>query len=251
MTNDIISWIIIIATLFSILVIAYAGFLLIFSRGNRAALEQGKQLFFNTVIGIIIMVAGWTIVDTVMKLILDGDFGMWNQVQCGAGEFAAGAAEYEITLEEEGIGVAPGTVLTIDGVDIASCDTSQIVSTTFLGNSIQIHSSLVSSLESIDREWRRRGGNSAYNVYSVGGYACRTIAGSSRQSYHSYGVAVDINPASNPHRFDGVCQSDLPDWLIQSFRSQGWGWGCDWRSSKDAMHFSKARSEGGNLNVTR
>lgn len=107
MINDIISWIVIIASLFSILVISYAGFLFIFSQGDRAALEQGKQLFFNGIIGIIIMVAGWTIVDTVMKLILDGNFGMWNQIECGAGEFAAGTSVYGIKLENYDVDIVP------------------------------------------------------------------------------------------------------------------------------------------------
>ena len=256
MINGIVEWLIIILTLFSVLIIAYAGFLLVFSRGDRSALETGKKLFFNSIIGILIMLAGWTIVDTTIKLTAGGNLGMWNEVQCGAGEFAAGEANYSIKLREleYEAGVPLNTTVTLHtgghvGVDgntsnISACDESAMVSMNFLGQGIRIHQNLVPSLNQIDSQWRARGGNSAYEVRSVGGYNCRRIANSNRMSYHSYGVAVDINASTNPH-LGSECRTDMPPWFRELFTSRGWGWGCNWSSSKDAMHFSKASGEGG------
>jgi hypothetical protein len=39
----------------------------------------------------------------------------------------------------------------------------------------------------------------------------------------------------------------MPASFRQLFLSEGWGWGGNWNSSKDAMHFSKATGEGGNM----
>ena len=103
MINDIVSWVIIIGTLFAVVVLAYAGMLLIFSRGDTAALEKGKQTFINSIIGILIMLAGWMIVDTTIKLVTGGKLGMWNEVECGAGEFSVGEAKYYIALTAEEI----------------------------------------------------------------------------------------------------------------------------------------------------
>lgn len=257
MVNGIVEWLIVIVVLFTILMMAYAGFLLIFSAGNRASLEQGKQLFFNGIIGMLIMLAGWTMVDTVIKLLVGGNLGMWNEVQCGAGQYGVGGAAYDIDLEqlEFEAAVEPGEVITLstgghfatDGevLALSPCDESSIITMGFLGHSIRIHRNLQSSLENIDAQWRARGGNSAYRVYSVGGYDCRKIAGSDKNSYHSYGVAIDVNPPTNPH-LKTECRTDMPQWFRDLFIQQGWGWGCNWSSSKDAMHFSKASGEGGN-----
>lgn len=258
MINGIVDWIVIIASLFSILILAYAGFLLIFSQGDRSALEKGKQLFFQSIIGILIMLAGWTIVDTVIKLTVGGEFGQWNEVQCGAGEFAAGTArEYSSDLRFAEIEVAEGdgSVVTVHtgghvGIDgestsIVACDESQMVSVTLFGVPIRIHQNYQASLQRIDAAWRAQGGNeSFYRVTSVGGYNCRQIAGSGAMSKHSYGLAVDINPAQNPH-LGSECRTDMPPAFRQLFIDEGWGWGCNWTSSKDAMHFSKAPNEGG------
>jgi len=43
-----------------------------------------------------------------------------------------------------------------------------------------------------------------------------------------------------------VCTTDMPRAFVQLFLDEGWGWGCNWNSTKDAMHFSKAPGEGGN-----
>lgn len=75
-------------------------------------------------------------------------------------------------------------------------------------------------------------------------------------SQHSYGLAVDVNPLQNPEvSLDGRVRDkaakvyrdrtlDLPgmihpdDVVVRAFASIGWGWGGDWSSMKDYMHFS-------------
>lgn len=93
--------------------------------------------------------------------------------------------------------------------------------------------------------------NSGYQIKSIGGYANRNIAGTGQKSFHSLGVAIDINPSSNPHLFDGRTVTDMPSNVSAMARKYGLGWGGDWRSSKDTMHFSMADKEGGSVAVDR
>lgn len=91
----------------------------------------------------------------------------------------------------------------------------------------------------------------------------RTIAGSSRLSNHSYGLAVDLNPKYNPYvktASDGslICQPpgseayadrsgdfaykiDENDLAYHLFTQAGFTWGGGWSSVKDYQHFEKER----------
>jgi hypothetical protein len=87
-------------------------------------------------------------------------------------------------------------------------------------------------------------------------FVCRPTRGSSSWSQHAYGLAIDINPFQNPYvRSDG----GLVPWLartyldrddvrpgmlvaggeaVAAFADIGWGWGGEWTSPIDYMHFS-------------
>jgi hypothetical protein len=84
-----------------------------------------------------------------------------------------------------------------------------------------------------------------YVIKSMGGYADRNIAGTNTPSYHSRGAAIDINPAENPYGRARI--TDMPDGTREAARAMGLGWGLDWPSISDAMHFSAGRFELGSL----
>jgi hypothetical protein len=85
-------------------------------------------------------------------------------------------------------------------------------------------------------------------------FNCRPITGSDSWSEHSYGWAVDINPIQNPYERDGeVLPPEGEPYLdrdevrpgmvsrpgvVEHFDALGWGWGGDWNTLKDYMHFS-------------
>ena len=90
-------------------------------------------------------------------------------------------------------------------------------------------------------------------------FCYRPIAGSSKLSKHSLGLAIDINPLYNPYYKvfkDGTrfvqpatakiyCNRkatfpykiDHKDLCYRLFKANGFQWGGDWRSSKDYQHF--------------
>jgi Type IV secretion system pilin len=88
MINEIIKWLFgMIAVLFAGLMLV-AGFGLVTSGGNPSALSAAKSKFVNAIIGIIIVLSAYLIIDTLMRGLLKGGdgtlegFGPWSQVQC-------------------------------------------------------------------------------------------------------------------------------------------------------------------------
>ncbi|MFT7507370.1 MAG: hypothetical protein ACI92I_000516 [Acidimicrobiales bacterium] len=267
MTNNIVEWLIIVATSLVVLILAYAGFRLITSGGNATALADAKKMLINAIIGIIIMLAGWTIVDTFLKVFAGGDLGVWNETDCGemfesekpvAYGIVSKAHNYLAPEFDDGSYTGGGSTKTFTGpggtpIVASPCKDgiTDLRTVNFLGRSVTVHKAMVASLGRIDAGWRAKGGPTFYPIRSMGGYSCRNVANSSNISNHSYGIAIDINAAQNPHnvppRVANVCTTDMPPAFRDMFLREGWGWGCNWRSSKDAMHFSKATGEGGDM----
>jgi hypothetical protein len=86
-------------------------------------------------------------------------------------------------------------------------------------------------------------------------FVCRTRVEGTSWSRHAYGLAVDVNPFHNPYVRGDLVVPELAsaytdrswaragmvlpgDAVTAAFGSIGWGWGGDWRSAKDWMHFS-------------
>ena len=84
-------------------------------------------------------------------------------------------------------------------------------------------------------------------------FVCRPAVNSSNWSRHALGGAIDINPFHNPYRKDDLVlpelasayldrDRDVPGMVspevVELFADIGWGWGGNWRSVDDWMHFS-------------
>lgn len=78
-----------------------------------------------------------------------------------------------------------------------------------------------------------------YRPVSIGGYNDRNIAGTNTKSLHSYGYAIDIDPAKNPVQY-GSNNHALPPNVAALAAKYGLSWGGNWNSYKDPMHFSVA-----------
>jgi hypothetical protein len=88
-------------------------------------------------------------------------------------------------------------------------------------------------------------------------FNCRDITGVvGKFSNHSWGLAIDINPLTNPYvkgekvlpaqgraylqRNRAYAGGVLKDSFIERmFRRKGWGWGGDWIDRQDYQHFEK------------
>ena len=88
-----------------------------------------------------------------------------------------------------------------------------------------------------------------YEIRDMGGYNKRNVAGTSNPSFHSYGAAIDINANENP--LGPTLITDMPSNVSEIASKNCLGWGGNWRSKKDAMHFSASNTEGGCFDVPR
>jgi len=70
------------AILFMTLFLIWAGFSFIMSAANAEARSNARKMLFNAVIGMIIVLSAWLIVDFVIKTVAGGDtkFGPWNTI---------------------------------------------------------------------------------------------------------------------------------------------------------------------------
>jgi hypothetical protein len=92
-------------------------------------------------------------------------------------------------------------------------------------------------------------------VDNTSAFNCRQAVGGSGWSQHAFGLAIDINPRENPYVYAGkVLPPEGAGYLdrsnarkgmavrggvlVRAFDSIGWGWGGQWRTSKDYQHFS-------------
>jgi peptidoglycan hydrolase-like protein with peptidoglycan-binding domain len=83
-------------------------------------------------------------------------------------------------------------------------------------------------LEATDRVYNLKSG-------STGAYNCRPIAGTSKASNHSWGLAVDINWNDNPYSY--TFHSEIPPKVVKMWNDCGWYWGGFYGGRKDTMHF--------------
>ena len=72
----------------AVIVLVVAGFRLVVSAGNPDAMSKAKSMITSVIVGFIIVLSAWLIVDTIMKAVISDevDFGMWNVIDgqdCG------------------------------------------------------------------------------------------------------------------------------------------------------------------------
>ena len=102
------------------------------------------------------------------------------------------------------------------------------------GHSIVVNQNAASAFQGFLKELEATG----YKIKDIGGYSVRNIAGTNRPSQHSYGMAIDINPAENPDTGPGgKLITDIPPNVGEIAAKYGIRWGGNFQSKKDAMHF--------------
>src|ERR1043166_3966227 len=109
----------------------------------------------------------------------------------------------------------------------------------------RIHRKVKPSLDRVlaaiwDQVGREQTAIAAHHLDEFGGsYVFRVNRNDpSRLSNHARGIAIDLAPEENPNRQAWVEDAThLPRFVIEAFKAEGWRWGGDFSTTKDAMHF--------------
>lgn len=79
LANNILKFFVEVAIFIAAIVIAWGGFTMVTAGGDTGKVSKGRELMSNAVVGIIIVLAAFLLIDTIMKLVLK-DPDSWNNI---------------------------------------------------------------------------------------------------------------------------------------------------------------------------
>lgn len=85
MVQNLINFAIFLGTMCAALLFMWAGFLYITNGGSSENISKAKRIFKAIIVGFVAILAGWLVVDTLMKALVGGQgsqFGPWNDFRC-------------------------------------------------------------------------------------------------------------------------------------------------------------------------
>ncbi len=107
LANNVLRFIIGLLSLIATLVFVYAGYLLVLSRGDVSQMQRAKGMFTNVLIGLVIMLSAFLIVNTVMSILVGSDSSLlnWSNIECSY-QNESGRAERRVIT----VGSNPNTI---------------------------------------------------------------------------------------------------------------------------------------------
>jgi hypothetical protein len=79
--NGLINFLITMLGVIAVIVLVISGFQMVVSAGDPGAWKTAKERFTNIVIGIIIILAAWLVVDTIMNVLTGQGLNFWGRFQ--------------------------------------------------------------------------------------------------------------------------------------------------------------------------
>ncbi len=130
LAQNVVNWFIYISVFVAAVMFAGAGFFYLTSAGDEKKVTLAHSIFQNVFIGLLFILLGWLIVDTVMKTLFVGSelsrLGPWNEIQCttsASSTFSPSSfspAGPSVTAGTEGGGSIGPSVLPGAGSDVSS-----------------------------------------------------------------------------------------------------------------------------------
>ena len=78
MANGIVAYLLYIGVFIGVVMISYAGFTLVVSQGNENAMEKAKSRVWNVVIGFVIILLAYLIIDTILYVLTGAGLSKWG-----------------------------------------------------------------------------------------------------------------------------------------------------------------------------
>jgi hypothetical protein len=177
-------------------VFAWAGLKIVMSGGESGSISEARSMMTNAVVGLIILLSAWLVVDTVLKIIVEsrtGDggnsqlLGMWNTIECKDTPVVAPPR----SQSGSGVQTVPGTTQGCIGECIPIPSGIAIKSTACAGGSSKctVSSQLAPQLETLDKK---------LDTHSIGWTVTEAYPPtvSHQNECHSNGTCVDVSLTS-------------------------------------------------------
>ncbi len=84
MAQKIMEWFVLVSASIVALMFAFGGMKMVMSAGNTGAVSEGKEMMTNSVIGFLILLGAWLIINTVLMTFTNNGEGIevWGTIQC-------------------------------------------------------------------------------------------------------------------------------------------------------------------------
>ncbi len=244
--------------------IMFHGFQWAAAAGNSDIIGKAKDGILHAIIGIVLAFSSYMILNFINPALIQSTNPAIPIAAAPAHHDDSGSCAPGDTVCESGtkylVRPISGEKIAIPPCQVGAPDPDYIVTVSVFGMTTKIHKDLVKSLKAVDAEWNRLGGDKFYPINAglnnsrgseLEGFNCRNVQkkdangnwyDTGRPSNHSYGVAIDINPATNPYTEGSSIKTDMPPAFLEIWKKNGWGWGGKF---KDPQHFSKLENEDG------
>lgn len=84
LVNKIIKWIVVVMVGIIVIIFALGGMMMVISAGDTGKVSKGKGMMLDSVVGFLILLCSYVIVDTFIKVFVptESEFGPWNTITC-------------------------------------------------------------------------------------------------------------------------------------------------------------------------
>lgn len=240
------SLMIVIGSITTVLAVMIAGLRWMVARGNSGSIEAARKQMGSSLLSLFILLGVVTITN-----IVDPSLTRLTSLYIPK----VGNIPYDNIFHGDAFSIEPPAGTDFSGVSHwqdcmlrtfgASKEEveSRLVTISCAGKSVRVHEIVEDDFQAACDALSR----TTYAVNSAGTYNWRANRNNPRAlSFHSWGVAIDINPSTNPNCPVGeTCEFDLTKEAVKAFTGNGFSWGGDWSSLKDYMHFSSNKYCGG------
>ncbi len=115
--SNVLRFIVAITAIIVAIIVVYAGILFTTSRGNPTTIAKGKAMFVNAVIGLVIAMTAYLIINTILAVLLGQNnvFVQWRPLQGCSYQNQTGVPTYDITTQSH-----PGVLMDEEGNPIYS-----------------------------------------------------------------------------------------------------------------------------------
>ena len=234
--NNIIAFLITIAIVFvAPLMIAYSGFLFVVNPVNSSGIAEAKKILTNTVVGIVLALASWMIVDALMAVLYNPTAvgRTWSSLISGGGDICvpqAGALPGEGLNQVTGVSAAGGITTGSSGVGVCApatvgpCAVSNLATSCFGANAAAANAAnKVCGTESTGDPTKLSAGDKLAdgNSYSVGLFQINltnsyTIIQVRGQSCADAFTQACQNSTNNNVQSNGACSASVKTGLCGS-----------------------------------